>query len=193
MAKMKSYFFILCCLSICSFSSSAASGPPLPVQEIAVTLMDGQGADLSPTFLGLSYESSMLLPKDGHYYFDANDRALVNTFKTLGIKSLRVGANAVDDPKIAIPQEPDIDALFNFASAAGVKVIYSFRLKNGDPAVSARLASYISSRDADVLDSFSIGNEPDFFLKKYDDYIKAWKPHYDAILKSRPLGQNRRP
>ena len=38
-----------------------------------------------------------------------NDQALVNTFKTLGIKSLRVGANAVDDPRIPVPQEKDID------------------------------------------------------------------------------------
>ena len=81
----------------------------------------------------------MLLPKDGRYYFDPNDQALVNSFKTLGIKSLRVGANAVDDPRIPIPQEKDIDELFNFARSAGVKVIYSFRLKNGDPADSARL------------------------------------------------------
>ena len=55
-----------------------------------------KNADLPAHFLGLSYESSMLLPKNGRYYFDAGDRALVNTFKTLGIKSLRVGGNSVD-------------------------------------------------------------------------------------------------
>ena len=104
-------------------------------QPVAVTVTtDGNGPDLSPRFLGLSYEMSMLLPTDGHYYFDPNDQALVNTFKTLGIRSLRVGANAVDDPRIPVPQEKDMDALFSFARAAGVKVIYSFRLKNGDPA-----------------------------------------------------------
>ncbi|HXD00656.1 MAG TPA: hypothetical protein VN048_15045, partial [Verrucomicrobiae bacterium] len=135
---------------------------------------------------GLSYESSMLLPKDGKYYFDASDHALVQTFQTLGIKSLRVGANAVDDPTVPVPQEKDIDQLFNFARAAGVKVIYSFRLKNGDPADSARLATYIAAHYADVLDSFSIGNEPNFFLKTYDTFFAAWKPHYDAILKAVP-------
>ena len=128
----------------------------------------------------------MVLPKDGRYYFDPNDKALINCFKTLGIKSLRVGANAVDDPRIPVPQEKDADQLFNFARAAGVKVIYSFRLKNGDPAESGRLAAYIAAHDADALDCFSIGNEPNFFIKTYDAFFAQWKPHYDAILKVVP-------
>src|ERR1700690_3516695 len=110
-------------------------------QPVAVTVTtNGSGPDLPPRFLGLSYEMSMLLPANGRYYFDPSDSALVNAFQTLGIRSLRVGANAVDDPRIPVPQEKDIDELFKFARAAGVKVIYSFRLKNGDPTNSARLA-----------------------------------------------------
>jgi len=157
-------------------------------QPVVVTVAaTGPSAELAPGFLGLSYESSMLLPKEGRYYFDANDRALINIFKTLGIQSLRIGANAVDDPRIPIPQEKDIDVLFRFARAAGVKVIYSFRLKNGDPADSARLASYISSHYADLLDSFSIGNEPNFYaVKTYRSFFTQWKPHYDAIVKAVP-------
>lgn len=156
-------------------------------QQVTVTVeADGKSADLAPRFLGLSYESAMLLPKDGLYYFDVNDVALVNTFKTLGIKSLRVGANAVDDPQIPIPQEKDIDALFNFARVAGVKVIYSLRLKSGNPAESARLATYIAAHYADVLDSFAIGNEPNFYLQTFDAFFAQWKPHYDAILKAVP-------
>jgi len=158
-------------------------------QPVVVTMSaDAGSAELSPRFLGLSYETSMLLPKDGRYYFDPKDQALVNTFRTLGIKSLRVGANAVDDPRIPIPQEKDIDELFAFARSAGVKVIYSFRLKEGDPTNSARLASYIAEHDADVLDCFSIGNEPYLFRPdgSYNSFYAHWKPHYDAILKAVP-------
>ena len=147
---------------------------------------DGTGSELSPRFMGLSYEMSLLLPKGGKYYFDAKDQALVNTFRVLGIKSLRVGAAAVDNPKVPVPQEKDIDALFAFARVAGVKVIYSFRLKNGDPAVSARLAAYIAAHDADALDCFSIGNEPNAYDKTYEAYFADWKPHYDAILQVVP-------
>ena len=156
-------------------------------EKVTVTVAaDSGGPALADHFLGLSYESSMLLPVNGKYYFDANDKALVNTFQTLGIKSLRVGANAVDDPRIAVPGEDDIDSLFNFARAAGVKVIYSFRLKNGNPENAARLAGYITARDSDVLDSFSIGNEPSFYLKTFPAYLAAWKPYYDAIRKDVP-------
>ncbi len=158
-------------------------------QPVSVTVTaDSSGADLPPRFLGLSYEMSMLLPKDGRYYFDPNDQALVNTFQTLGIKNLRVGANAVDDPRIPVPQEKDMDVLFDFARAAGVKVIYSFRLKEGDPTNSARLASYIAEHDADALDCFSIGNEPYLFRPdgSYNSFYAHWKPHYDAILKAVP-------
>ncbi|HSY42562.1 MAG TPA: hypothetical protein VK811_01540 [Candidatus Acidoferrum sp.] len=156
-------------------------------QPVTVTVSpDSSGSKLPPRFLGLSYESSMLLPNNGNYYFDSNDEALLAVFQTLGIKNLRVGANAVDDPHVAVPQKPDIDMLFRFASTAGVKVIYSFRLKNGDPTNSAQLASYIQSTYADNLDSFSIGNEPSFYLKTFPDFFAAWKPHYDAILKAVP-------
>jgi hypothetical protein len=138
--------------------------------------------DLSPDFLGLSYESSTLLPQNGRHYFDPNDKALLHTFQTLGIKSIRVGANAVDDPRIPIPRGEDIDSVFSFARAAGAKVIYSFRLKNGHPADSARLATYIAAHDKDALDCYSIGNEPHFYLKKYEDFFAQWKPHYDGAI-----------
>jgi hypothetical protein len=71
-------------------------------QPMVVTMTDdGQGESLAPQFWGLSYESSMLLQKSGRYFFDARDSALVNTFKTLGIKNLQVGANVVDDLRIS--------------------------------------------------------------------------------------------
>ena len=147
---------------------------------------DGTSRKTAPLFMGLSYEMALVLPRDGKYYFDANDKALVNTFHTSGIKSLRVGAAEVDDPNVAVPQEKDIDSLFAFARAVGVKVIYSFRLKNGDLAVSARLAVYIAAHDADALDCFSIGNEPNAYDKTFEAYFASWKPPYDAILQAVP-------
>src|SRR5208282_5236066 len=69
---------------------------------------------------------------------------------------------------------------------AGVKVIYSFRLKNGDPSASARLAGYIAAHDADALDCFSIGNEPGMYIPTFEAFFAQWKPHYDAILRAVP-------
>ncbi|HVU26542.1 MAG TPA: hypothetical protein VHG71_02260 [Verrucomicrobiae bacterium] len=173
-----------------TFALSFAQLVTAQTQPVTVSISDeNNGKELSPQFLGLSFESSALIPKDGHYYFAPQDTVMVNAFKTLGIKSLRVGANAVDDPRIPVPDTNDIDHLFDFARAAGVKVIYSFRLKNGDPMNSARLASYIAAHDTDALDCFSIGNEPNFYLKTFDAYFAEWKPHFDAILKVVPDAQ----
>jgi hypothetical protein len=65
-------------------------------------------------------------------------------------------------------------------------VIYSFRLKNGDPAESARLAAYIAAHYADALDCYAIGNEPNFYLKTYPAFFAQWKPHYEDILQALP-------
>src|SRR5580700_3297410 len=113
--RMKEFPSSLCLFTLTLLISHLAVAQTQPV-AVTVTAAGG-GAGLAPRFLGLSYEMSMLLPADGRYYFDANDQALVNTFQTLGIKSLRVGANAVDDARIPVPQEKDIDMLFNFARA----------------------------------------------------------------------------
>ena len=177
-------FFLALTLGLLSPNPGPAQSTPAAA---TVTITDdGTGSNVSSRFMGLSYEMSLVLPRDGKYYFDAKDQALLNTFRTLGIKSLRVGAAAVDYAKVPDPQEKDIDMLFAFARAAGVKVIYSFRLKNGDPAVAARLAAYIAAHDADALDCFSIGNEPNVYDKTFEAYFANWKPLYDAILQAVP-------
>ena len=161
---------------------NAAQTEPVTVTVAA----DHGGPALPDHFLGLSYETSLVLPVNGNYYFAPFNQALVNTFKTLGIKSLRVGGNSVDDSRVAIPDVQDIELLFDFARAADVKVIYSFRLKNGDPATTARLAKFIETHDGDILDAFAIGNEPSFYLKTFPEYYAQWRPYYNSILQSIP-------
>ncbi len=177
---------LLLALSFGLLSPGSGSAQSAPARATVTITDHGSGSRVSPLFMGLSYEMSALLPKNGKYYFDAKDQALLNVFHTLKIKSLRVGAAAVDNPKIPVPQEKDIDPLFAFARAAGVKVIYSFRLQNGDPAEAARLAAYIAAHDADALDCFSIGNEPNAYDKTFETYFANWKPFYDAIIKAVP-------
>jgi hypothetical protein len=139
--------------------------------------------------LGLSYETREVLAHHGKYYFDPSDARLVRIFKTLGVRSLRIGGNAVDDPNVPVPREKDLDSLFRFARVANLKVIYSFRLRGGDPALAAKLAKYISTHYADCLDCFCIGNEPDKYLKTYREYLAEFLPEYDAILKAVPAAR----
>ena len=80
-------------------------------------------------YLGLSFETASILPdsKGAYTYFRADNAPLITMFKTIGIKSLRIGGNTADRPGVKVPEPKDIDQVFAFAHAAGVKVIYTLR------------------------------------------------------------------
>ncbi|WP_428937263.1 hypothetical protein [Fontivita pretiosa] len=140
---------------------------------------------ISPQALGLSYETSCLLVgSDGVRYFRADNAPLVRLFKTLGIASLRIGGNSVDQGS-ALPEDQDIVSLFEFARAANVMVIYSVRLKDGDPRAAAHVAELIRQRFADRIECYSIGNEPSYY-KDYEIYRARWTAIRDAMVAADP-------
>ncbi len=144
------------------------------------------GKEISPEAVGLSYETAQVLPDEkGVHYFRPDNTALLNMFKTLGVKNLRIGGNSVDAPNIPIPGQEDIQSFFKFAKAANVKVIYSVRLQDGDPRVARNTAGIIYENYKDVLESFSIGNEPGYY-KDYQVYTSKWTAIRDAILEVYP-------
>lgn len=148
------------------------------------------GAEISRDALGLSYETSLLLPDtNGVRYFRPDNRPLVNMFRTLGIKSLRIGGNSVDAARIPIPSEADIHSLFKFAKAAGVKVIYSVRLEDGDPQSAANIARFIRKHHAGALDHFAIGNEPKGYYKDTNVFLAKWTAIRDAMVAVWPDAQ----
>ena len=160
---------------------TAAASPAAEPVTIAVDPLH-PGPRISPDALGLSFETSLMLPDDhGVRYFRPGNRPLVALFRTLGVHSLRIGGNSVDAPGIPVPSPADVASLFEFAKAAGVKVIYSVRLENGDPASAAQLAKQIHDHFADTLQSFAIGNEPGYY-KDYDVYRAKWTAIRDAIV-----------
>src|SRR6266849_4391037 len=145
------------------------------------------GAPIPADFEGLSFESSSILPdSSGQHVFTSTNQALINIFKSLGIKNLRIGGNSVDQDTVPIPSNTDIDSLFGFAQAAGVKVIYSLRLKSNNPAAGAAIAKYVMEHYNSTVDCLSIGNEPNMYITSsstYDDEFTAYK---SAILASSP-------
>jgi hypothetical protein len=147
---------------------------------------DAPGQAISADALGLSYETSLLRPNaEGVRYFRPENRKLVEVFQTIGVKSLRIGGNSVDDPKVPLPDLQDVRSLFRFARKAGVKVIYSVRLQNGDPAAAAGVAQLIHAEFAGDLDCFAIGNEPGYY-KDYAVYKEKWTAIRDAIVRVFP-------
>ena len=110
---------------------------------------------------------------------------MVRLFKTLGLKSLRLGGVTVDRPQTVIDQT-DVDELFTFAQAAEAKVIYSFKLKDGDIPATKIMAKYIFDRYAANLDCVAIGNEPNEFLPNYAAFMPLWEPFMDVLSQEVP-------
>jgi hypothetical protein len=165
--------------------TTAPSTPAAPVPVSVTVDTSTLGTVIADDYAGLSYETKRMLPDPdytGSYYFRDDNTALIKMFQTLGVKNLRVGGNSVDGLKVSIPQQADIDSLFKFAKAAGAKVIYSFRLRNGgDPKGTADQAKYIEDNYADSLACFSIGNEDDVYIHSYGELKKDYQPIYDAV------------
>lgn len=153
-------------------------------ETIAVSVStEKPGAEISADALGLSYETSLMLPDtNGVRYFRPDNQPLVKMFRTLGIRSLRIGGNSVDAARILVPGEADIHSLFKFAKAAGVKVIYSVRLEDGDPQSAANIARFIRKHHADTLDCFAIGNEPKGYYKDTNVFLAKWTAIRDAMV-----------
>jgi hypothetical protein len=157
------------------------------------------GPSISPDFSGLSFEISRIFPgSDGVHYFRPDNRALVNLFQTLGIKSLRIGGNTSDRDQGPNPSRADLDSFFAFARAADVKVIYCLRLRTGTADQAAKTVKYIMQHYADQLDCFSIGQEPNVYPREtnslgvisprtgYADFKPKWQAFEKVIVAEVP-------
>src|SRR4051794_4293242 len=111
---MKTYKHLYQLLAAAVLLASLAGGG-LAASPVTVTIDTGSSkADTLPTvpadFLGVSYETQMVLPdSQGKYYFSPENKRLVQTFQTLGIRSLRVGGYTADRPTVKIPSPADLD------------------------------------------------------------------------------------
>lgn len=172
----------------------------IPVQ-VKVISQSG-GSRIPVDFVGMSFGMKALLPdKDGNHFFNPTNKPLVTLFQNLGISHLRVGGTTVESPpNTPIPDQSDIDSLFAFVEAAGVKkVIYSLRLLETNAALgydktNAIIAKYIWDHYRRHLDCFSIGNEPDrrqIFDKdesitNFATYLAKWRKFAGAVTNAVP-------
>ena len=186
-----------------AFSLPAFSAP---VEQVAVQVNPNAPGDMIPeNFAGLGFEVAILREENGTHYFRPDNAPLINLFHTLGIKSLRVGGNTSDRDVRQLPSEADLDSLFGFAKAAGVKVIYCLRLHNGDPNVDAQTVKYLMDHYGPQIDCFSIGQEPSAYpvskndtrattermgagneKYSYASYRQDWRRFADAIIAAVP-------
>jgi hypothetical protein len=175
-------------LSACFITAAAAQSP------VTVTVdTQAPGFTIPADFAGLSFEASNLLPEpNGEHLFAPANKPFLDLFRTLGIRSLRIGGAMADRPSVAVPGEKDVDNLFAFAAAADVKVLYTLRLPRANVENDAAIAKYIEHRYASRLTCFEIGNEPDFYRRVYREipdyptYRGFWKTIATAVTKAAP-------
>jgi hypothetical protein len=157
------------------------------------------GQMISSDFLGFSYETLLIFPDtSGNFLFSGTNTPLINMFKTLGIKSLRVGGNSADnvnDNNGQLPANstceaadkcPIIDNLYAFAQAAGIKIIFTLRLKVFDTTAAAGEAAYIMKHFASLTDCFEVGNEPNVYISSFSTYDSDFKSYKSAVLAAVP-------
>lgn len=196
---------IVLCASLLTAQAAVPAGPSVRI------VLDSQapGAAIAPDFSGLSFEVALLLPNEnGVRYFRPDNLPLLQLFHTLGIRHLRIGGNTSDRDARRLPEEADLDSLFQFAKAADVKVIYCLRLHHGDPQADAATAKYILSRYAAQMDCFSIGQEPSAYPVEQNDlrpssermgaanekyqysaYAADWKKFAEVIMAAVPAAK----
>ena len=173
MARVVREFTNWVCLGVVLGGSIAFAQAPIQLTIDAASREFAIPAD----FVGLGFETKSVVPNtygvSGYLFTPANTQ-LITLFRNIGIKNIRIGGGTVDGSGAnehcvtPIPSYKDIDNLFAFARAAGVKVIYSVRLLNVEsctnpnlPSDDAKIVAYIWKKYRANLDSFSIGNEPD--------------------------------
>jgi hypothetical protein len=162
------FLFLIVFIMNCAFAQT-------PIQLIVHT--DSPEYAIPADFVGLGFETKTVVPDTygvHGYFFSPQNRQLITLFRNIGIRNIRVGGGTVDGSGkeehcvTPIPAFKDIDNLFEFAQAAGIKVIYSVRLLNVSSCANSHLAEddakivrYIWTKYRNEIDSFSIGNEPD--------------------------------
>jgi hypothetical protein len=165
--------------------------------RIDITLHPKDTLNLIPSdFAGLSFEKNCL----NKGFFGPADSTLIQLFKTCGIKSMRVGANAVDKDQLGTVADSthfttgELDDLFLFAKSAGCKILLGLNLKDSNFLLAHTEASYVIQHHPGELFGFEVGNEPDLYVKDtirdtsytLKDYEKEYMRYYDTIKKYQP-------
>jgi hypothetical protein len=190
--QMKRLFLLnvpLLLFSLFAFGFVARTAVAEPLVNITLDTAH-PGPVIPSVFEGLSYETAQVLARpDGSHYFSPQNRPLIRMFRTLGVRCLRIGGNTADRPGVKIPDDHDIDSLFQFARAAGAKVIYTLRLRNGDPQADARIVHYITEHYPAQVLCFAIGNEPDFYEPDFPAYRDDWTRFMRTIVATTPIAR----
>lgn len=176
------------CIAMYSAIEPVLAAAPAPV--VVTVNTRSPGPVVPADFAGLSFGPAALRM----HAFDSTNTQAITLFHNLGVKYFRMGGTWVDhNAANYMPSRRDIDALFRFIKAAGLKdVIYTLRLENGRASQDAATARYIWRHDRRYIYCFAIGNEPNLYrggdpqIKNFKTYLAKWRRFADAITTAIP-------
>ncbi|NLR82948.1 glycosyl hydrolase family 79 C-terminal domain-containing protein [Chitinophaga eiseniae] len=191
----------------CSKKSNDAlsASPPVQPKGTPATVVihpNEPGIPVSTSFLGFSYETSIL--PDSSFLTPSNT-VLIQLIRNLGDGVLRVGGNSSDRlawtnaARTAATGKDsltttDIDRFAAFAKATGWPVLFGLNLGLYDPGKAAAEASYVSHALGANLMAFQTGNETDLFSRnghrdatyQYTNYQQEWGQYFQAVRNTLP-------
>jgi hypothetical protein len=121
--------------------------------------------------------------------FSSTNTQLITLFKNSGIHHLRLGATESLGSMEPNLDHADIDALFAFAKATGIKIIYSLHALDG-----TATAKYVWDHYRPYVDYFAFDNEPDNLqlggsgtaVGNYENYLAGWRNFATAVTNATP-------
>ncbi|UOE48203.1 hypothetical protein MTO98_27700 [Mucilaginibacter sp. SMC90] len=198
-------FFVLSCKK-----GSYATQDPKPTGTLLISLTSSDNlieANLynepandkfvGSDFLGFSYEKVSLTDTS---LFNKNNVTLINLYKNLGVGSIRIGGNTVDYTywSNSLRKSNNIkDSVFKsdivrfaaFDKLVSWKTIWGINLGKANVQAMGDETTAVSDNLQDLVGSFALGNEPDFYYRNkyrtpnYDQfsYSKDFKTYSDSI------------
>jgi hypothetical protein len=162
-------------------------------QEVTLTVDPGSdGYEIPQDFVGTSIFTGTQVRDHkgvpGNLFSGANTQ-LITLFKNAGIRHLRLGATGSANSRSRNLSHEDIDALFAFAKATNIKVIYSLHYADG-----VATAKYIWANYRPFVDCFAFDNEPDGRLEggsgaaedNPKDYFTTWREFATSVVTAVP-------
>jgi hypothetical protein len=182
---VKSFYAVICALVLAAF---AARG-----QEVTLTINpQSRGYEIPADFAGVSiFTGTQVRDHKGvpGNLFSGTNAQLITLFKNAGLRHLRLGATGSANSGSQNLSHEDIDALFAFAKATDIKVIYSLHFAGG-----VATAKYIWDNYQPYVDYFAFDNEPDNRLEggsgaeaaNPEDYFTTWRKFAKAVVEAAP-------
>jgi len=185
-ASVKGPYHLICWCGLLAFATWGQETVTLTINP------QSRGYEIPPDFAGVSiFTGTQARDHKGvpGNLFSGTNTQLITLFKNAGLHHLRLGATGSAGSGSQNLSQEDIDALFAFAKATEIKVIYSLHFAEG-----VATAKYVWDNYRPYVDCFAFDNEPDNRLEGGSgaaadhpaDYFTTWGKFARAVLEAAP-------